>query len=85
MGKWQELDWLELDGNLLTSLPESIGELKELMVLYLGSNPIAFFPDSMSGLIQLDELHYHSETLNEEQKERLQTLLPDCELTFESW
>jgi hypothetical protein len=42
--------------NLLTSLPESIGGLKELRHIDLRGNPLTHLPSSIAVLPQLDKL-----------------------------
>ena len=48
---------LTLYGLDLISLPDSIGELKELRILSLSSNQLKSLPESFQNLINLEKLH----------------------------
>lgn len=50
------LRWLRLNGNGLTSVPESIGKLKDLRRLYLNDNLIASLPSSIASLEALEDI-----------------------------
>ena len=53
------MDWLSLNGNQLTALPESIGQLTQLPDLWLNDNQLTALPKSMEKLIHLKELFLH--------------------------
>ncbi|NQZ11433.1 MAG: 50S ribosome-binding GTPase, partial [Algicola sp.] len=48
--------WLSFDSNNLTSLPESIGQLQNLKILYLHSNNLTSLPESLHRLKNLGGL-----------------------------
>ena len=50
------LRWLRLNGNGLTSVPESIGGLKDLRRIYLNDNLIASLPQSFASLEALEDV-----------------------------
>lgn len=64
-----EVVFLDLSGKGLTSLPENIGDLKNLRVLNLDRNAIKDFPDSFWQLEQLEVLILSRNGLNELPKE----------------
>ena len=50
------LRWLRLNGNGLSSIPESIGQLKDLRRIYLNDNSIASLPSSFASLEALEDV-----------------------------
>ena len=50
------LRWLRLNGNGLTSVPETIGKLKDLRRIYLNDNSIASLPSSFASLEALEDV-----------------------------
>ena len=62
-GNFTQLEWLYLDGNRLTSLPESIaggtsgGNLTSLERLYLTDNQLTSLPESIGNLTSLEGLY----------------------------
>lgn len=55
--KLDNLISLNISGNRLTKLPDSIGQLKNLKYLNISGNNIIKLPDSITNLTQLEELH----------------------------
>jgi Leucine-rich repeat (LRR) protein len=54
IGNLTALSELDLDGNQLTSLPESMGNLTTLIRLYLDGNQLTSLPKSMADLTDLE-------------------------------
>ncbi len=50
------LRWLRLNGNGLSSIPEAIGQLKDLRRIYLNDNAIASLPASFASLEVLEDV-----------------------------
>ncbi len=50
------LRWLRLNGNGLTSVPETIGKLRDLRRIYLNDNAIASLPASFASLEVLEDV-----------------------------
>jgi Leucine-rich repeat (LRR) protein len=50
------LRWLRLNGNGISSIPESIGQLKDLRRIYLNDNLIASLPSSFASLEALEDV-----------------------------
>ena len=50
------LRWLRLNGNGLSSIPESIGRLKDLRRIYLNDNAIVSLPSSFASLEALEDV-----------------------------
>ena len=53
-----------MQGNELTSLPESIGNLSSLTWLYLDSNQLTLLPESFGSLSSLEELYLENNRLS---------------------
>ena len=50
------LRWLRLNGNGLSAIPESIGQLKDLRRIYLNDNAIASLPSAFASLEALEDV-----------------------------
>ena len=55
---------LDLCANQLSTLPEAIGQLSQLQVLYLSGNQLSMLPEAIGQLSQLQELNLFSNQLN---------------------
>ena len=51
------IERLDLDGNLIHSIPSSIGNLKSLFILALCDNPLDSLPDAFYELTELTKLN----------------------------
>ena len=54
---------LDLTGNLLTRLPDDLGQLPKLVELLVGSNDLLTLPSSLARLTALRRLHLNSNNL----------------------
>ena len=54
---------LDLTGNLLTRLPDDLGQLPKLVELLVGSNDLFTLPSSLARLTALRRLHLNSNNL----------------------
>ena len=57
MARLTQLQTLNLSGNQLTALPESLGQLTQLQTLNLSGNQLTALPESLGQLTQLQETH----------------------------
>jgi internalin A len=65
LSKLTHLESLYLYNNLLTSLPESLCELRELKILSVFNNRLTALPESLGRLLQLQRLHAYRNRLSE--------------------
>ncbi|XP_031258180.1 plant intracellular Ras-group-related LRR protein 7-like [Pistacia vera] len=56
MGQLVRLEQLSILGNVLTSLPETIGSLRNLVLLNVSSNKLKSLPESIGSCFSLEEL-----------------------------
>ena len=63
-------------------LPESIGNLTNLTRLDLSLNGLTSLPESIGNLTNLTDLMLNGNTLPQSEIERVQRLLPNCEVMF---
>ena len=82
LGKLTNLTWLNLNANQLTTLPESFGNLTNLTRLYLRKNQLTTLPESIENLTNLTFLDLSDSPISESELERIQALLPNCEIDF---
>jgi len=68
-----------LDGNQLTILPESIGNLSSLQRLFLGNNLLKTLPESIGKLKLLEELLLEGNPFNQEFSKMIRTSNPSYE------
>ncbi|WP_173647339.1 leucine-rich repeat domain-containing protein, partial [Leptospira interrogans] len=69
--------------NQLTTLPEGIGQLKNLQTLDLDSNQLTTLPQEIGQLQNLQELFLNNNQLSSQEKKRIQKLIPKCQIYFE--
>ena len=84
------LNSLELGENQLTTLPDWIGKLTNLQVLTLSENQLTTLPKSIGNLTNLNELWLNDNPISDEEKKRINKILPNTEiyymdLTDEEW
>lgn len=82
IGELTELRILIMNFNKIKEVPKEIGNLTELLYLDLGDNQISQFPDEIGNLKKLQEFHVDDNLLSDEEKERLQKLLPNCVIHY---
>ena len=82
IGKLENLRILIMNFNQLKSLPKEIGQLTNLLYLELGRNKLTTLPEEIKYLINLQELHIENNKISEQEKKRIQKLLPNCVIHF---
>ncbi|MEO0901761.1 MAG: leucine-rich repeat domain-containing protein, partial [Bacteroidota bacterium] len=73
---------LYLDTNSFKVIPDVIFNLKNLEELSISENPIAIFPEQLVKLPKLEDLDLSDTELTDEQLEKLEELLPDCDVSY---
>ena len=71
------LQTLDLSRNQITTLPESLGNLKELLSLHLYYNRFTMLPSSLANLTALQKLYLADNRLNSASNPRPSTRVPD--------
>ncbi len=69
--------------NQLTALPESIGEMTRLSSIEVDNNQLTSLPKSIVKLKDLYRVQISENKLKREEMQKLMTLLPDCDWSFE--
>jgi Leucine-rich repeat (LRR) protein len=82
IGYATNLTELILDGNQLTSLPSEIGDLMNLTSLILNKYKLTNLPEAIGNLKNLKELDLRDNQLTEDNKKRVKSLLPKCNVQF---
>ncbi|MGH1336972.1 MAG: leucine-rich repeat domain-containing protein [Aureispira sp.] len=88
IGALQSLEALYLSDNKINKLPDSIGDLKALEELYLTRNPLLKLPATihkMTSLVHLDiedNMDDDYNIVSDEEQDRIQQSLPNCEVRF---
>ncbi len=80
--KLKKIHKLYLEECDLTFLPEEICELKYLQVLHIQRNKIDKLPQNIGKLKNLKELNLGKNPIPESEIQRIQTLLPNCNILF---
>ncbi len=83
IGALQDLRWLRLNANQLTELPASITRIQTLERLYLRDNQLTALPEDIGQLVNLDTLLLHGNPIPKEERDRIRTALPQCNIVFE--
>lgn len=81
IGQLRKLETLNLFNNRLKYLPLSLKELEELKVMYVGRNRLVEVPAWIGGLSKLRKLDVSYNLLTDYEIEKVQELLPRCEIT----
>jgi len=76
------LNKYELHLDLSGDLPEAIGYLTNLRLLYLGGDNLTSLPDSIEKLKNLKELAVWTKPLSDDEKVRIKKLLPNTDIYF---
>ena len=82
IGTLTNLEDLNLNYNKLTSLPYSIGNLTNLKRLSLHNNKLESLPESIGNLKNLRYLDLEYNPISDEEKGRIQKLLPNTKIYF---
>lgn len=79
--EWYSLETLDISYSELPSLPDELGELKNLKHLNIAGNPITELPFSMDNLISLNKLNIMGcEKLHPKYLNRLRELMPTLQI-----
>ena len=76
------LNKYELHLDLSGDLPEAIGYLTNLRLLYLLGDNLTSLPDSIGNLKNLKELAVWTNPLSDDEKVRIKKLLPNTDILF---
>lgn len=83
LGDLRNLEYLNLDRNNLTRLPEGLGRLEHLRWLRINGNRLTALPQDLTGLAKsLTILYLKGNPLPDEEKHRLRSALPECEIVY---
>ena len=83
IGQLINLKNLKLIGTLLITLPEQIGQLTNLQILDLRySRLINTLPEQIGHLTSLQTLDLRGTSLPDEEKRKVERLLPNCHIVF---
>ena len=80
--KLKNLEVLVIENNGLTSLPFSIYKAQKIRTISLRFNNLSHLPESISQLPELSLLDLRGNSFSLEEREKLKSLLPDCEIKF---
>jgi len=81
IGNLSNLTALHLAYNEMSILPDEITNLKNLTYLTLDSNKLTKLPIEIGNLNSLNKLELRDNPLSEIEKKRIQSLLPNCEIS----
>jgi Leucine-rich repeat (LRR) protein len=73
---------LIINYNHLNELLKEIGLLRNLLYLDIGNNGLKTVPEEIGNLTKLHELHIDDNSLNDIEKEKIKSLLPNCNIYF---
>ena len=74
---------MDLYGNLITTLPEGIGNLTNLKGLVLSDNELETLPKSIGNLTKLEWLYLGYNPISNSERERITALLPNTKIYFD--
>ncbi|WP_236713460.1 leucine-rich repeat domain-containing protein, partial [Leptospira interrogans] len=83
IGQLENLQELYLNDNQLTTLPKEIGQLKNLQTFISFNNQLTMLPQEIGQLQNLQWLKLNNNQLSSQEEERIQKLLPKCQIYFE--
>ncbi|XP_070708122.1 leucine-rich repeat-containing protein 20 isoform X3 [Pempheris klunzingeri] len=66
-----QLEELDLQGNVLTKLPDAIGEMKHLTCINLANNSFSSFPDKLTEIATLERINLEGNSITEIPVEKL--------------
>jgi len=78
----ENMTYLELYKNQLTTLPKEIGNLTNLPSLNLSYNKLTTLPKEIGQLTNLTRLYLGDNKFSEEEEEKIKQLLPNCTTYF---
>ena len=80
----ENLESLNIVGNQLEGIPESIGNLSSLKFLNFGNNQLRCLPESIEHLKNLQILYLWRNQLDSLEKEKIKELVPEgCKIVFD--
>jgi Leucine-rich repeat (LRR) protein len=82
IGNLQQLKFLGLNRNRITTLPPEAGRLKRLEVLELWDNEIDSLPDDIRFMSSLRTLELRGILFSEQEQSYIRSLLPDTDILF---
>ncbi|KAK2820496.1 hypothetical protein Q5P01_023455 [Channa striata] len=69
-----QLRELDMQGNLLTKLPDSVGEMEHLTSINLANNRFSIFPDKLTEIATLEKINLEGNSITEIPLEKLSNM-----------
>ncbi|XP_028825818.1 leucine-rich repeat-containing protein 20 [Denticeps clupeoides] len=69
-----QLRELDLQGNVLTKLPDAVGEMEHLISINLSQNKLCAFPDQLTEIATLENIDMENNEISEIPVEKLSTM-----------